>query len=159
MSRLPSLGPRGEGWVLIQFVLLILVVVAGLLDGPAWAGPVASIGGPVGLLLMAGGALLLGRGLLDLGRNLTPVPYPRDDARLVVSGVYAHVRHPIYGGLMLTAVGWALVSASLLALILAAVLVGFFGLKSRREEAWLDQRYEGYADYVSQTRRFVPYLF
>ena len=27
MSRLPDLGPRGEGWVIIQFLLLLLVFV------------------------------------------------------------------------------------------------------------------------------------
>ncbi len=61
---------------------------------------------------MGAGALLLGKGLLDLGRSLTPLPHPRDDARLVVSGVYGLVRHPIYGGIIVTSFGWALVAAS-----------------------------------------------
>lgn len=29
-SRLPALGPRGEGWVLVQFVLFVVIAVAGL---------------------------------------------------------------------------------------------------------------------------------
>ncbi len=86
------------------------------------------------------------------------MPHPRDDARLVDSGVYALVRHPIYGGLILTAFGWALVLASPLTLLLAVVLAVFFGLKSRREEAWLTERYERYAEYMARTKRFVPYL-
>ncbi len=112
-----------------------------------------------GLALMAGGVLLGGRGLLDLGRNLTPVPHPRDDAQLVDGGVYGRARHPIYGGLILTAFGWGLVSLSPLTLVLAVVLALFFGLKSRREEAWLIARYEGYPEYMERTKRFVPYLF
>ena len=103
--------------------------------------------------------MLLGRGLLDLGRNLTPVPHPRDDAQLVVSGVYAIARHPMYGGLILTAFGWALVAASPLTLALAVVLLLFFGLKSRREEVWLRERYEGYPAYAARTKRFVPWLY
>ena len=95
--------------------------------------------------------------VLAWGRSLTPVPHPRDGAQLVVSGVYAHARHPIYGGLLLTGFGWALVSASPLALALSLVLAGFFWLKSGREEAWLRQRYAGYADYAVGTKRFVPY--
>ena len=35
-TRLPSLGPRGEGWVAIQVVLFVLLAVAGS-AGPAWA--------------------------------------------------------------------------------------------------------------------------
>jgi len=158
VSRLPALGPRGEGWVVLQFLLLGLVVVAGIRFGGFANGLPAPAIAWVGLALMGSGALLLGRGLLDLGRHLTPVPHPRDDAQLVVSGVYAHARHPIYGGLMLTAFGWGLASASPLTLALAVVLVVFFGLKSRREEAWLIARYESYPAYMARTKRFVPYL-
>jgi protein-S-isoprenylcysteine O-methyltransferase Ste14 len=157
MSRLPALGPRGEGWVAIQLVLLPAVAFAGLAD-PLAVTPPPGIAWLVGLALMATGALLTGRALLDLGRNLTPVPHPRDDARLVVSGIYAHVRHPIYGGIILTAFGWGLASASLLTLGLAAVLAVFFGFKSQREETWLRERYAGYEAYAAGTRRFVPYL-
>lgn len=158
-SRLPSLGPRGEGWVVLQFLLLALVALAGLLAGGAWSGGLASLTTLLGLALVAGGALLAGRGLLDLGRNLTPLPHPRDDAHLVEVGVYALVRHPIYGGLIAAAVGWGLVAASPLTLLLAGVLALFFRLKSGREEIWLEQRYPDYAAYAARTKRFLPYLY
>jgi len=159
MTQLPNLGPRGEGWVVLQFVLLPLVALAGLVAGGAWSGTLAAVTAIVGLVLMAGGAFLLGKGLLDLGRSLTPVPRPRDDAAMVESGAYAAVRHPIYGGLIATAFGWSLVAASPLALLLSTVLVGFFELKSRREEAWLSERYPDYPAYMTHTRRFFPGLY
>jgi protein-S-isoprenylcysteine O-methyltransferase Ste14 len=157
LSRLPSLGPRGEGWVLIQFLLLPAIALAGLLD-PAAITPPPVLALTVGLALMGAGALLLGKGLLDLGRSLTPLPHPRDDAQLVVSGVYALVRHPIYGGIIVTSFGWGLVAASPVTLGLSLVLLAFFSLKARREEAWLQGRYEGYEAYAARTKRFVPYL-
>ena len=159
MTALPSLGPRGEGWVVVQLVLLALVALAGLAGGDAWNGTLATLTTLAGLALMGLGALLVAKGLLDLGRNLTPVPHPRDDAELVATGSYATVRHPIYGGLIATAFGWGLVSTSLLALLLAVVLAVFFELKSRREEAWLAERYADYAAYMAQTRRFFPGLY
>jgi protein-S-isoprenylcysteine O-methyltransferase Ste14 len=76
----------------------------------------------------------------------------------VISGVYGRARHPIYGGLILTAFGWGLASVSLVTLVLAALLTLFFGLKSRREEAWLLEHYTDYAAYMERTRRFWPYL-
>ena len=152
---LPSLGPRGEGWLILQLLLLALVALAGLASPAAWSGPLVSITSLLGLGLMLGGAMLLGRGLMDLGRNLTSLPRPRDDAHLVESGVYSLVRHPIYGGLVLTAIGWALVAASLLTVGLGL----FFDLKSRREEAWLQDRYEGYAAYMTRTRRLLPWVY
>ena len=159
MTRLPGLGPRGEGWVVLQFMLLSLVALTGVFTGGAWAGALASVTSLAGLVLMIAGAALLGRGLLDLDRSLTPVPHPRDDAQLVETGTYALVRHPIYGGLIATAFGWGLVAASPLTLLLAAVLALFFDLKSRREEAWLTAHYVDYETYATRTRRFFPGLY
>ncbi len=157
MSRLPSLGSRGEGWVAIQVVLLVATVAAGVL-GPAWGDPFRIATSIVGVALVIGGLVLSIRGANDLSDALTPLPYPRDDAELVESGIYAHVRHPIYGGLILGAFGWGFLTASLPALGLAFVLWGFFQLKSRREEAWLETRFPGYPAYRERTRRLIPWI-
>jgi len=155
---MPSLGSRGEGWVLIQGVLLVLVAAAGWSLGPDWSGPARIVGVVVGIALIAGGIVLAVRGVADLGRAMTPLPRPREDAELVETGVYALVRHPIYGGLMLAAFGWAVAKASIVAVVLAAGLATFFQLKSTREERWLELRYPGYAAYRARTRRFIPWL-
>jgi protein-S-isoprenylcysteine O-methyltransferase Ste14 len=157
-TSLPSLGPRGEGWVLIQGFLLVAIAAAGIL-GPAWGGVLRTVTTLVGMASIAAGAVLLGRGIVDLRENLTALPHPKDGATLVESGAYRLVRHPIYGGLILGSVGWGFVTASPLALALAAVLFGFFDLKSRREEAWLAARFSGYAAYRRRTKRFIPWLY
>lgn len=159
MSRLPSLGPHGEGWVALQVVLLPLLALAGIASEPAWSGAAASLTSLLGLALLLAGAVLAARGLLDLGRNLTPVPRPRRGAELVETGVYSLVRHPIYGGIIAAALGWGLIAASPLTLLLAVVVGVFFDLKSRREEAWLASHYAGYRTYASRTRRFFPRLY
>ncbi len=159
MTRLPSLGPRGEGWVLLQFVLLGLVALAGASSGGEPEGLADWVLIGAGFVVGIGGAILVVLGLRDLGRNLTAVPHPRDGAELVESGVYRFVRHPIYGGLIAMAVAWGLMNASLLTLVLTAVLALFFDLKSRREEAWLQERYGGYAEYAQRTHRFFPRLY
>jgi len=155
---MPSLGPRGEGWVLIQGVLLVLVAAAGWSLGPDWAGPVRLAGIVIGIALIAGGVVLAVRGVADLGGAMTPLPRPREGAELVETGAYALVRHPIYGGLILTAFGWAILQASVMAVILAAALAVFFRLKSAREERWLEVRYPGYTAYRARTRRFIPWI-
>src|SRR4029453_239411 len=99
MTRLPSLGPRGEGWVLIQGVLLVVVVAAGWFLAPDWSGPLRLGGTVVGVVLITGGIVLAFRGVVDLDSPLTPLPRPRDGAELVETGAYAFVRHPIYLGL------------------------------------------------------------
>ncbi len=159
MSRsLPTLGPRGEGWLALQGVILLAVALAGLL-GPDWDGQARLVTGALGLALVGSGGLLMMRGLLDLRENLTPLPYPRLGGRLVDSGAYGVVRHPIYGGLVTGGFGWGLVTASPVALIAALGLLAFFDLKSRREEAWLEATYAGYGAYRRRTRRILPFLY
>lgn len=157
MTRLPSLGPRGEGWVLIQGVLLVVVAAAGWSLGPDWSGPLRLAGAVVGIVLITGGIVLAFRGAVDLGGALTPLPRPRGGAELVETGAYAFVRHPIYGGLILAAFGWAIVQASIVAVALAVVLAAFLRVKSSREEAWLKQRFPAYAAYQARTRRLIPW--
>jgi protein-S-isoprenylcysteine O-methyltransferase Ste14 len=128
------------------------------------AGLVARVGSH-GLVILAGGALaalglaIAGLGIIQLGQSLSPMPRPRHDASLVERGLYRHVRHPIYSGLILLAVGWSIATMSPLALLLSAVLAVVLDLKSRREEAWLIERFDGYADYAARTRRFVPRVY
>jgi protein-S-isoprenylcysteine O-methyltransferase Ste14 len=156
VSRLPTLGPRGEGWVLIQGVLLVLVAAAGWSLGPDWSDLPRLAGIVGGIALIAGGLVLTVRGVVDLGGAMTPLPRPRDDAHLVDTGAYALVRHPVYGGLIAMAFGWALLRASVVAIVFAALLAAFFRLKSEREERWLETRYPDYAAYRARTRRFIP---
>jgi protein-S-isoprenylcysteine O-methyltransferase Ste14 len=87
------------------------------------------------------------------------MPKPKPDGELVVDGVYAFVRHPIYLGIMLVAFGWSVAMDSLYALIVALIYVVFYDLKSRREEAWLREQFPDYRVYAAHTKRFVPYVY
>ena len=157
VTSLPSLGPRGEGWVVLQVILFLLAGLAGWF-GPAWAGVARVVGVAIGALLMLGGGVFVVRGALDLRSAMTPLPYPRAEASLVQTGVYARVRHPIYGGVIIGSVGWGLVTASIPALAIAVVIWAFFLVKSVREEAWLVERFPDYPAYQSRTRRLIPWI-
>jgi protein-S-isoprenylcysteine O-methyltransferase Ste14 len=152
-SGVPSLGGRGGGWVAGQVVIGVFVVVFGLL-GPPW--PSNAVIMPVGAAIAAVGVILFLAGIGALGHSLTPLPKPKDDASLMERGAYRFVRHPIYGGVLLIVTGWSLIMSPL-ALVPTALLAGFLELKSRREEAWLVDRYAGYEAYRERVRwRFVP---
>jgi protein-S-isoprenylcysteine O-methyltransferase Ste14 len=159
VTSLPSLGPRGEGWVLLQGLLLVAIFVAGLAEAP-YFGPAWALLSPLGGVLIAVGGILALLGVRSLGRSLTPFPVPRDEGELVDTGVYRLVRHPIYGGLVIAALGYALMMQALLTAIAGSLtLLLFFTLKSAREEAWLVRRYPGYAAYRARTRRMLPYIY
>jgi protein-S-isoprenylcysteine O-methyltransferase Ste14 len=157
-SRLPDLGPRGEGWVAIQVVLFGLLAIAGS-AGPAWGNPWLVLGRVAGAILIVSGIGVAVLGIVGLRENLAAVPRPIEHGRLIESGVYGIVRHPIYTGIILAAVGWGLVTASPPALVVALGLGIFFDLKSRREEVWLLAAYTAYADYRHRVRKLVPLVY
>ncbi len=154
-------GSRGE-WLVVAQVALIALVFLGprrVAGWPAWPFPFARACPVVGGLLMAAGGLLLVSGIASLRRALTPLPYPRDGADLVRTGPYALVRHPMYAGGVLLALGWALFVRGWLTLGYAALLFAFVDYKSRREERWLEEKFAAYAGYRRRVRRLLPFLY
>ncbi|GIW11283.1 MAG: hypothetical protein KatS3mg061_2340 [Dehalococcoidia bacterium] len=149
---------RGEAWVLAQGGLLVGYLLAPRLGG-RWPWPLRLVGLALGLPLLATGLTFLGFGLVALRGSLTPFPRPRPGAPLVTSGIYGCVRHPIYGGIVMAAVGAALALGSLSRLLLALVLLGFFGAKSEVEERWLLAQHPEYAAYRARVRRMLPGLW
>lgn len=77
---------------------------------------------------------------------------------LAVSGPYARVRHPLYGGSFLIAVGVAVASARW---EVAAIVTLYFGLLVRvvvaDEDARLEMQFgEPYRRYAAEVPRFIP---
>jgi protein-S-isoprenylcysteine O-methyltransferase Ste14 len=131
-TRIPTLGPRGEGWVFIQMILLVGVAVAGLVGG-RWPENLQVPALVTAIICGAAGVWLASSGVRTLGRSLSPLPKPPTASELKESGAYALVRHPIYGGILLLALAWAL-ALSPWALIPAGALIIALAFKSRLEE-------------------------
>jgi protein-S-isoprenylcysteine O-methyltransferase Ste14 len=97
----------------------------------------------------------------DLGRFWSVTLEIRETHRLVMTGVYRHVRHPMYSAFFL----WALAQALLLPNWVAgpAGLVGFgtlFAFRVPGEERMMAQRFgEEYRAYAASTRRIIPGVF
>ncbi len=88
------------------------------------------------------------------------LPRPKAHGELVETGLYAVVRHPIYGAGLLAFSGYGLAATSWPSLALVGPLALLWAEKAKREEAWLAAQYPGYEAYRRRVRRrFVPGLF
>jgi protein-S-isoprenylcysteine O-methyltransferase Ste14 len=153
-------GARGEWFVVAQAVLMLLVFLGPRsLGGQPVSFPFPHACLIVGSVLMLAGCALFLAGLLRLGPGLTPLPYPKDGASLVTTGPYGLVRHPIYSGGLVAAVGWALGVQSWLTLGYVIVLFVFLDVKSRREERWLAEKFATYAAYRRRVRKLIPFIY
>ena len=154
-------GERGQGYVVIQVILVALVLLGprtwpGL---PEWPAALARIALPAGIALLVLGVGLIVWGIVALGRNLAAVPRPKQGATLVQRGPYRVVRHPMYTGAILIAFGWALAVAGTLSLAYAFMVVGFLAIKTAREERWLREELTGYVEYERRVRRLIPFVY
>jgi protein-S-isoprenylcysteine O-methyltransferase Ste14 len=141
-------------------LLLMAAVFVSALFSRSWTGGYAVAAYAVGAVSLALGLLLLAWAGLRLGASLTPFPTPRAHQDLKTTGPYALVRHPMYGGGILIALGWSIVFATLVGFGFAVVLAVFLDLKARREEAWLGERLDGYETYRERTpRKLVPFIY
>jgi protein-S-isoprenylcysteine O-methyltransferase Ste14 len=161
-SRLPWWkGSRGE-WYVVGQVALFLLVAFGPRNWsawPAWPDPYVEVGLVMGGMLLPAGFLLIATGMLKLGNNIAAVPCPKDGAPLIVSGPYSLVRHPMYGGAIIMAFGWAFFIKGSLTFVYATILFLFLDLKARREEQWLQDTFCGYEEYQRRVKKLIPYLY
>jgi protein-S-isoprenylcysteine O-methyltransferase Ste14 len=141
------------------FILPVIYVTTG---EPQFAGyPFHSVSAWLGTLVFAFSLLLFYRTHRDLGRFWSVTLEIRQTHCLVTTGVYRHVRHPMYAAFFL----WAIAQALLLPNWVAGLagLVGFgtlFGFRVRSEERMMEATFgDAYRAYAARTRRIVPGVF
>ena len=113
-----------------------------------------------GCLLALAGAALVVRSRAELGPAWSFVPKADQGTGLVTTGPYRLVRHPIYLGLALLAIGEALTFGSWPALmIVLSGVVPTIAWRARAEEKLLSRTFgERYAVYRKQTKMIIPRL-
>jgi len=94
--------------------------------------------------------------LSHLGRALSIMPEAR---RLVTTGPYAVIRHPLYVAEAIGLFGLTLQFLSWPALLLFAVQCGFQFLRMFNEERVLTAAFPAYEDYARRTARLIPGVY
>ena len=147
---------RGYAYVALQFVLLGVLLTAPRLPDPY--GPMTPFVSLLGLVLMALAGVILLISFVALGNSLTASPLPKQRGQLVTTGLYAHVRHPIYSGLLLLSLGVVLDAGWWPQLVVALMLFLLLRIKAQFEESLLRKAYPKYAAYAQKTPMFFPRL-
>ncbi|MEQ1735096.1 MAG: isoprenylcysteine carboxylmethyltransferase family protein [Rhodoglobus sp.] len=148
---------RALAWTLvgIQFALLIgLALAAVLVRDRLWQ--LSTLTVAVSAVLVLAGCVIAVLGVRGLGSSLTASPVPKEDNTLTTSGAYQLVRHPIYTGLLIAALGLVGLGGSVLSIALWAAFLVLLAVKARWEERMLLASHPDYRGYGETTGRFVP---
>ncbi|GAB5537974.1 MAG: hypothetical protein Salg2KO_00770 [Salibacteraceae bacterium] len=102
------------------------------------------------------GVVMVFWAIIQLRPSLSIFPTPIPGGKLITSGIYARFRHPIYSGLIIAMLGYAITSQSGFRLGIVVALFLLFWLKARYEESRLSQTFDGYEQYKKTSWMFFP---
>lgn len=113
-----------------------------------------------GVVVTALGFMLCWWARLYLGRLWSADVARKEGHRIVDTGPYRLVRHPIYTGIILAGFATAFTRGSMLAFLGAAVMAWAWWRKARLEEQFLRAELgaEAYDAYAARTKMLVPFI-
>ena len=152
-------GPLETGLLAVAWFVSILPLVWVASRFLAFADyPLHPLPYALGLGFLAAGLWLFHRSHADLGTNWSITLQVRENHRLVTSGVYARIRHPMYSALFLLAIAQALALPNWIAG--PAYLLGFgllYVLRVDAEERMMRDRFGNeYEAYMRRSGRLIP---
>jgi len=140
-------------YLLVQFFFFALFFIAWEdnfgIELPQWLAHIC-------LVFVGLGIFVIVLGILNLSDSLSPISSKEKHAALISYGIYKYVRHPIYLGILIAMIAFAIYSVSVIKLVIAFALIVVLYLKSSYEEKLLIKDFSDYKDYKDSTGRFFP---
>lgn len=94
-----------------------------------------------------------------IGRYWSSTVSLRADHQLIRTGPYAHIRHPIYTGILLAILGTGLAVGRYRAIVAFAIMLAGFAWKASREEALLKGEFgPAFEEHKRATGFFLPHF-
>ena len=114
----------------------------------------------LGLVLFGLGLATISGARVTLGRMYSLEVTIQKSHQLITTGLYRHIRHPIYSGVIIQALGFSLVFRSWIGLAAVIPVVAFFLLRIKDEEAVLQSEFGSeWEAYCERSWRLIPYLY
>ena len=88
----------------------------------------------------------------DLGKSLSPMPRPKENSKLITSGIYSFFRHPMYYSLIIISFSFFLKSLTIYNLILIILLTFIISNKIKIEEEYLAKKFHNYTSYKNEVK-------
>jgi len=88
----------------------------------------------------------------DLGKSLSPMPMPKENSKLITSGIYRLFRHPMYYSLIIISFSLFIKSLTIYNLMLSILLTFIIYNKIKIEEEYLIKKFHNYTLYKNEVK-------
>lgn len=156
-----TFGTFSRMFLIVSFASVLLAVWEHWNGYPVIAAPLPAVFVYVGTALFAAGVYLRHLSIKQLGKYFVTKVQITNDHKLITNGLYRHIRHPSYTGLILGFLGTVLFLQAPLAAILF-VMLGIPAYLYRikvEEQALLGVFGQQYENYMARTRALFPYIY
>jgi protein-S-isoprenylcysteine O-methyltransferase Ste14 len=162
-KRMGRFQEKKSFWFLI-FAISFVIISTIQLSANDW-GTINTTDLYPGFQILALSLYLIGLGLRylgskALGENFTRHVAVSSSMKLVSTGPYQYLRHPLYLGLFLITLGFPIYVGNWLALVVGLPLLFIgFSWRMKVEELALTKIHPSYAQWLKQRYRFVPFIY
>lgn len=158
ISRHSFSRPQTHGFY--RFFAFETVLIMALANAGVWFLNPFSVPQIFSWLCLSASALLALHGYYMLKVAGRPKERFEDTTILVQAGAYRYIRHPMYASLLLLGAGVLLKGPSLVNAALLVGLLAFVTMAGRVEEGENLERFgQYYAEYMSSTKMFIPFIY
>ena len=145
-------------WLIIVFCVTVGTIISFNIYCPIYLNEQLKY---IGLAVIVMGIIIRFIAIKQLGKFFTVDVTIRENHQLMQSGFYKLLRHPSYTGCLLSFFGFGITLNNYISLVVVFIpILSIFIYRMNVEEKVLTQQFgEKYADYMSKTKRLIPFVY
>jgi protein-S-isoprenylcysteine O-methyltransferase Ste14 len=142
--------------ILLTFILTLVAVPVEYINlhkSSSWALMI------IGISICALATFIRTKAHLDLRHGFSTRIEMHEKQKLITTGIYSRIRHPMYLAIILLLIGACVMLKALYSWIF--VIINFYTLQTRikKEEEFLMTNFPEYPEYMKKTYKLFPYLY
>ena len=99
------------------------------------------------------------KGHFDLGYGFSTRVEKQVNHKLVTSGIYRLIRHPMYLAIILLLTGACIMLKTIFAWIFVIMNIYALTIRIKKEETFMIKNFPEYENYMNKTYKLIPYLY
>jgi protein-S-isoprenylcysteine O-methyltransferase Ste14 len=115
----------------------------------------------IGIVFMIIGLIIRIVSMKQLGKYYSTLLFTNNDHHLINTGMYKHIRHPIYSGDLIFYFGYGIALSNYIVLlfIMFSFVIAYLIRIKQEEQMMLDGFSDEYREYCKTTKKLIPFLY